>query len=250
MKLKGKVAIVTGGARDIGRAVSLKLSEEGASVVINYCNSKDDAENTKKMIEAKGGKCIVVQGDMTKWEDAQRMVSETIKAFGPEIHVLANVVGGIVGRKPIEEQDENWYQTIFDINFKSVFLTIKAAIGHIPAGGSIINFSSQAARDGGGGGAAMYAASKGAISTYTRGLAKEFGPRNIRVNAVCPGMIATSFHDRFTKDEVRKNVANATPLRREGMANEVADLVAYLASDESSFLTGVNVDINGGMFYS
>ena len=117
-------------------------------------------------------------------------------------------------------------------------------------GGTIINFASQAGRDGGGPGAFLYAASKGAVSTFTRGLAKELGPQGIRVNALNPGMIATKFHDDFTKDQVRVNVANATPLRREGTAAEVADLVAYLASDEASFLTGNNVDINGGLAFS
>ena len=107
-----------------------------------------------------------------------------------------------------------------------------------------------AARDGGGPGASIYAATKGAVSTYTRSLAKEFGPQGIRVNAVCPGMIATKFHDDFTKEQVRQNVANATPLRREGQAAEVADLVCYLVSDESSFLTGNNIDINGGLAFS
>ena len=120
----------------------------------------------------------------------------------------------------------------------------------MPAGSSIINFSSQAARDGGGFGAIAYAASKGAVSTFTRGLAKELGPKGIRVNAVCPGLIATTFHDRFTKPEVRTAVANATPLRRQGEAKEVADLVAYLASDESGFVTGANIDINGGTYFS
>ena len=114
----------------------------------------------------------------------------------------------------------------------------------------VINFSSQAARDGGGFGAIAYAASKGAVSTFTRGLAKELGPKGIRVNAVCPGLIATTFHDRFTKPEVRTAVANATPLRRQGEAKEVADLVAYLASDESGFVTGANIDINGGTYFS
>jgi 3-oxoacyl-[acyl-carrier protein] reductase len=118
------------------------------------------------------------------------------------------------------------------------------------AGGAIIYFSSQAARDGGGPGASAYAASKGAVMTFARAMAKELGPKNIRVNAVAPGMIATSFHDRFTKDEVRERVAAGTPLRREGNADEVADLVAYLASNESSFLTGLNVDINGGLYFS
>tara|TARA_A200000113_G_scaffold202349_2_gene196729 strand:+ start:1797 stop:2159 length:363 start_codon:yes stop_codon:yes gene_type:complete len=118
------------------------------------------------------------------------------------------------------------------------------------AGGAIVNFASQAGRDGGGPGAAIYATSKGAVMTYTRALAKEFGPQGIRVNALCPGMIATKFHDDFTIDAVREKVAGSTPLRREGQANEVADLVLYLVSDQSSFITGNNIDINGGLAFS
>jgi 3-oxoacyl-[acyl-carrier protein] reductase len=250
MKLKGKVAIVTGGARDIGREVSIKLAKEGAKVVVNYFNSECDAVKTKRLIEEVDGECIIVHGDMTKWNDVQNLFAESVKAFGNDIHILVNVVGGLCGRKLIEEQDEEWYDLVMNVNMKSVFFTTKATVRYMSEGASIINLSSQAARDGGGGGSSLYASSKGAVTTFTRSIAKEFGPRGIRVNAVCPGMIATSFHDRFTKPEVRTIVANSTPLRRQGQAAEVADLVAYLASDESSFITGANIDINGGAYFS
>ena len=137
-----------------------------------------------------------------------------------------------------------------DVNVKTTFLATKAVVPKMTEGGSIVNFSSQAARDGGGPGATVYATSKAAVMTFTRSMAKELGPKKIRVNALCPVMINTSFHDRFTKDAVRANVAAGTPLRREGDPAEVADLVAYLVSDESSFLTGTNIDINGGLFFS
>jgi 3-oxoacyl-[acyl-carrier protein] reductase len=146
--------------------------------------------------------------------------------------------------------DEAFWDEVIDLNVKSVFLLCKQIVPLMPAGSSIINFSSQAARDGGGFGAIAYATSKGAVSTFTKGLAKELGPKGIRVNAVCPGMIATTFHDTFTRPEVRTAVANATPLRRQGEAKEVAELVAYLASDESGFITGANIDINGGTYFS
>jgi 3-oxoacyl-[acyl-carrier protein] reductase len=136
------------------------------------------------------------------------------------------------------------------LNTTSAFLATRAVVPWMPAGSSIINFASQAGRDGGGPGASAYASSKGAIMTFTRGMARELGPDGIRVNSLCPGMIATTFHDRFTKDAVREAVAGMTPLRRQGRAEEVADTVAYLASDESSFLTGVNLDINGGLYFS
>ena len=136
------------------------------------------------------------------------------------------------------------------LNRNSAFWTMKSAVPHMGAGSAVINFASLAGRDGGGPGAAAYATSKGAVMTFTRAMAKELGPSNIRVNCVCPGMISTTFHDTFTKDAVRSNVAAGTPLKREGRADEVADLVAYLASDQSSFLTGTSIDINGGLFFS
>ncbi len=250
MKLKGKVAIVTGGARDIGREVSVQLAKEGAKVVINYFGSEAEAIETKKLIDDAGGEAIIVQGDMTKWAEVESLIDQTKKAYGDAIHILVNVIGGLFGRKPIEEQDEAWYNLVMDVNMKSIFFTTKATVGSMPIGSSIVNFSSQAGRDGGGGGASLYATAKGAVMTYTRAMAKELGPKGIRVNAVAPGLIATSFHDRFTKSEIRTNVAASTPLRRQGDAKDVADLVVYLASDESSFMTGTNVDINGGTYFS
>lgn len=148
--------------------------------------------------------------------------------------------------KKISEQDEDFYDTVMDLNFKSLFLVTHAFYSIMPAGGAIVNVSSQAARDGGGAGASLYAASKGAITTYTRSLAKELGPSGIRVNAVCPGLISTTFHDKFTAADVRQKVVAATPLRREGTSEDVANLVAFLASNDSSFITGANYDINGG----
>lgn len=250
MNLDGKVAIVTGGSRDIGREISLKFAREGAKVVVNYYNSETNALKTKQLIEEVKGECLIVRADMTKWKDAENLVAETIKAYGDSIHVLVNNAGGICGRKTIEEQDEAWYEMVMNLNMKSVFFATKATIKYMNKGASIVNVSSQAAKDGGGFGASLYAASKGAVTTYTRAMAKELGPRGIRVNAVCPGLIATSFHDRFTKPEMRTMVAGATPLRREGEAAEVADLIAYLASDEASFITGGNFDINGGLYFS
>lgn len=250
MNLKGKVAVVTGGARDIGRAVSVKLAREGAKLAFNYHASGKQAEATMKAIHDAGGEAIAVGGDMTKQEDVDRLVAETIAAYGETIDILVNVAGGIVARKTLEEVDLAFFEFVQKLNFTSTFLVTKAVVPHMGNGGSIVNFASQAGRDGGGPGAWAYAASKGAIMTFTRGIARELGPRNIRVNALCPGLIATIFHDTFTKDQVRANVAGATPLRREGRAEEVADAVAYLASDEASFLTGVNLDINGGLYFS
>ena len=250
MKLKNKVAIVTGGARDIGRAVSVKLAAEGARVVVNYFSSQEQADETIAQIKAIGGEAITVGGDMTRQEDVDRLVAETKIAFGDSVDILVNVAGGLVARKTLQEMDAEFFDYLMKLNVTSTFMVAKAVAPLMGDGGSIINFASQAGRDGGGPGASAYASAKGAVMTFTRAMAKELGPSNIRVNALCPGMISTVFHDTFTKDDARANVANATALKREGAAFEVADTVAYLASDESSFLTGVNLDINGGLYYS
>lgn len=249
MKLEGKVAVVTGGARDIGRQVSLKLAKEGAKVVVNYFDNEADADETLRMIKDAGGEAISVQGDMTKAADVKKLIQSAVSVFTGKIDILVHVVGGLVARHLITEMEEDFWDFLMTVNAKSAFLTTREVVPHMPEGSSIIYFSSQAARDGGGPGASAYAAAKGAVMTFTRSMAKELGP-NIRVNSVAPGMIATSFHDRFSKDEVRVRVAAGTPLKREGKPEEVADLIAFLASDESSFLTGLNVDINGGLCFS
>jgi 3-oxoacyl-[acyl-carrier protein] reductase len=248
--LTGKVALVSGGGRDIGRQVSLALAKAGANVCFNYFDSASESDETKKQIEALGaGQVIAAQGDMTKAADVTKVVQACTEAFGPKIDILVNVVGGLVARKTLEEMDEAFWDFVIDVNLKSVFLLSKAVVPHMPEGSAIVNFASQAARDGGGPGALAYATGKGGVLTLTRGLAKELGPKGIRVNAVSPGMIATAFHDTFTKPEVRERVAGGTPLRREGQAREVADLVTYLASPESSFITGASMEINGGTYF-
>ncbi len=250
MLLKDKVAIVTGGARDIGKAVSKKLACEGAKVVINYYDNEVQAKETLQEIRDAGGEALIIQGDMTQQQDVDRVVQQALKAYGNEVHVLVNVAGGLVARKKLEEMDEDFFDKVVRLNLNSVFLTMRAVVPHMSSGASIVNFASQAGRDGGGPGASAYATSKGAVMTFTRSMAKELGPQNIRVNALCPGMISTTFHDVFTQDMVREKVANGTPLRREGTAQEVANLVACLASCETSFVTGTNIDINGGLAFS
>jgi len=250
MKLKDKVAIVTGGGRDIGKCISKKLAAEGAKVVINWFDSEEQCKATLQEIRDAGGEAILVHGDMTLQSDVHNVVAEAQKAYGDTIDILVNVAGGLVARKTIDEMDEDFFNFVMRLNLNSAFLMTKAAVPHMKEGASIINFASQAGRDGGGPGASAYATSKGAVMTLTRSWAKEFGPKGIRVNALCPGVISTTFHDTFSKDEVRKNLQNATPLRREGDPREVGDVVAYLASDEASFLTGLNMDVNGGLLMS
>lgn len=249
-KLKGKIAVVTGGSRDIGRAIAVKLAKQGAKVVVNYHSSESGAKKTVAEIKALGGEAVAAKADVSKLNEIKNLKSKTVEAFGGKVDILVNNAGGLFARKTLQEFDEAFYNLVMDVNFKSTVFVSKAFEPLMGKGSTIINISSQAARDGGGGGSALYSSSKGAVTTFTRAMAKELGPKGIRVNAVCPGLIATKFHDDFTKDEVRAKVAGGTPLRREGEAEEVADLVAYLASNESSFMNGNNIDINGGLAFS
>jgi len=180
----------------------------------------------------------------------RNFVSSAAKDFGRPVNILVNVVGGLVARKKMEEMDDAFWDYVLALNVRSVFAATQATLPVMVDGGTVVNVASQAGRDGGGPGGIAYGASKGALMSMTRGLAKELGPRRIRVNAVCPGMIATKFHDDFTKPEVRQRVAGMTPLGREGKAEEVATLVAFLAGSDAAFVNGANVDINGGILFS
>ena len=247
--MKGKVAIVTGGARDIGREVSLHLAAAGAKVCINYLSDKSNADETLRQIKDAGGEAIAVQGDMTRAADVKSLVDQCRNTYGDIIHVLVNVAGGLMGRKILPDLDEQFWDAVIDVNLKSVYLVTREVSPYMTESGAVVNFSSQAARDGGGFGALAYATAKGGVLTLTRGLAKELGPKGIRVNCISPGMINTNFHNNFTKPEVRTNVAAATPLRREGRAAEVGQLALFLSSDAASFINGESVEINGGTYF-
>jgi 3-oxoacyl-[acyl-carrier protein] reductase len=250
MRFAGKVAIVTGGGRDIGRSISERLAREGAKVVVNYRHDEAAALETVAAIEAAGGFALSHRADVTSADEVAGLIAATREAFGDRIDILVNNAGGMVARKTMAEMDEAFFRQVIDLNLTSAFLVTKAALPSMTKGGAIVNLASLAGRDGGGPGAVAYSTSKGAMMTFTRGLAKELGPQGIRVNALCPGLIGTSYHDSFSKPEGRAAVAGNTPLRREGHPDEVAAAVAYLASDDAAFLTGVNLDVNGGLAFS
>lgn len=247
MKLQGKTAIVTGGGRDIGRACAMRLAAEGANVAINYFSSSSGAEGAVEEIRANGGKAFALQGDLNDVDDVDALVSKTVDAYGG-IDILVNNAGGLIARKTIPEMSLAHWQAVIDLNLTTVFLMVKACLPHLKSG-AIVNIASQAGRDGGGTGAVAYATSKGAVMTMTRGLAKELGP-DIRVNALCPGMIDTDFHNVHTPDAGRRGFEAAAPLKRQGHPDDVANLVLFLACDDAAFITGANVDINGGMIFS
>jgi 3-oxoacyl-[acyl-carrier protein] reductase len=245
---QNQLAVVFGGGRDIGGAIAVELARRGAQVALSY-NSSNPAQVISQ-IEAIGQKTFTQKVDALDTAAIRSFVATAAENAGKPISAFVNVVGGLVARKKMEEMDDAFWDHVFQLNVRSVFAATQAALPLMSDGGAIVNVSSQAGRDGAGPGGIAYAGSKGALMSITRGLAKELGPRRIRVNAVCPGMIATKFHDDFTKPEVRQRVAGMTPLGREGKAEEVATLVAFLASEDASYVNGANVDINGGILFS
>ncbi|KKB11340.1 oxidoreductase [Devosia geojensis] len=247
-RFNGQTVLVTGGGRDIGRACALRFAAEGAAVALTYNGAETGARAVVVEIETAGGRAAAYKADLTRSPEVEAAVSTVVKDFGG-IDALVHVTGGLVARKTMPEMDEAFWHEVMDLNVTSLFLTARAVLPHLRDGGAIVTFSSQAGRDGGGPGAVAYATSKGAVMTFTRGLAKELGTR-ARVNAVCPGMIATTFHDTFTRPEVRERVAGSAPLKREGASEDVAALVAFLASSDAAYITGACYDINGGVLYS
>jgi NAD(P)-dependent dehydrogenase (short-subunit alcohol dehydrogenase family) len=240
-RLDGKVAIITGGGQGIGRAITLTFAREGARVVVADVRT-ETARQTVQDVEGIGGEALMVQTDVTKGEDAWRMVEATLGRFG-QVDVLVNNAG-IFSIYSTETCPEEEWDRIFRVNVKGVFLCCRAVIGPMRARktGAIVNLSSLAAKTGGLSASPPYSASKAAVACYTWSLAKELAP-HVRVNAVAPGIIDTE----MTRSHPAELVAR-TPLERKGTPQEVAHAVLFLASDESSFITGEVMNVNGGLF--
>jgi 3-oxoacyl-[acyl-carrier protein] reductase len=243
-----KVVLVTGGASGIGAATTRAFAREGAKVAFTWITSEADAKAIEAEINAAGGTALAIKADLTSKAEVDRTFALVADRLGPLDVLFANA-GGILDRKPATETPEELWAECFDINVTSTFLTCQAALKVMAPrkSGSIVTMTSLAAFNGGGPGASHYAASKGAVVTYTRGLAKEYGPAGIRVNGVAPGLIATRFHDRFNTPAGRQGAVDQTPLRREGTSEDVAEGVLFLASEKASFITGEILQINGGL---
>jgi len=247
--LEGKVALVTGGASGIGHATAVAFAESGAAVAINYHRNESGAELLRKQISENGGRAITIQADVTKANEIDGLVKQATNELGP-VDILVNNAGSLIERLKIMDITEERWDQVMDLNLKSAFLCSKAVIPSMieRKTGTIINLSSIAGRNGGALGSMHYATAKGGIITFTKGLAKELAPYNIRVNAVSPGVIDTPYHEQFSTPEMMKNYVNAIPLGRVGKADEVAKVIAFLASDAASYLAGETIEINGGMY--
>ncbi len=244
---QGRRVLVTGGASGIGRGIAEAFGRQGAHVALTYFTSDEGAAETVAAIEAAGGQAVALQADVTREDEVARVVAAMIERFGG-IDVLVTNAGGLLQRSRVVECSRALWDEALAVNLTSTFLCCRAVIPHMEQAGQgcIITISSLAAHDGGGAGAAHYAAAKGGVMTFTKALAKELGPLGIRVNGIAPGLIATQFHDRFTRPEARRATVERTPLRREGLPEDVAGVALFLASPHAAFLTGETIEVNGG----
>lgn len=242
-KLEGKVAIVTGSSRGIGAAIARRLAQDGASVVINYAGSADKAQEVVSAIEQQGGKAIALQADISKITEITQLFDRAIEHFG-QVDILVNNAGTAL-YKPIAEVTESEFDKIFSINVKGTFFACQQAAQKLASGGRIINISTSLT-------VLMlptygaYVATKGAVEQITRVLAKEVGQRQITVNAVSPGPTDTAlFRDGKTEEQINR-LAQMSAFNRLGEVEDIAEIIAFLASDEARWITGQNIRANGG----
>jgi 3-oxoacyl-[acyl-carrier protein] reductase len=246
-KLTGKVAVVTGGSKGIGAEIARRLAADGAAVVVSYGSDRDGAAKVVADIEGAGGKAVAVQGDVGKSKDVDRVFGEAKSAFGT-VDILVNNAG-VYRFVAIEEVTEEEFHRQFDTNVLGLLLATKAAVAQFgPEGGSVINIGSVASRLAPPA-ASIYAASKGAVEVITRVLAKELGPRKIRVNALNPGVVDTEGNRAagIIGGDFEKQAAQQTPLGRTGRPSDIAPVAAFLASDDARWVTGEILVVSGGL---
>lgn len=240
-----KIALITGATRGIGKGIALTLAQEGYNIAINYRTENDELKTTKKEIENLNVECLAVKGDISKFEDTENIVKQVIEKFG-KIDVLVNNAGITKDMLLMRMKPED-FKSVIDVNLIGTFNMTKNVISHMTKArsGRIINISSVVGISGNAG-QTNYSASKAGIIGFTKSLAKEVASRNILVNAVAPGFIQTNMTD-VLKEEVKEEIAKTIPLKRMGTTKDVANVVKFLASEDSSYITGQVINVNGGM---
>jgi 3-oxoacyl-[acyl-carrier protein] reductase len=245
-KLKGKVAVVSGASKGIGAAVAEKLASEGASVVVNYSSSPEKAEAVVSKIKAAGGKAKAVRADVSKPNEAKKLIDSTVAEFG-RLDILVNNAG-VYEFVPLPEVSETHYNRLFDINVKGLLFTTQAAVNAFgDQGGSIINISSIVSL-GATPTASVYSATKAAVDSLTRTLAAELGPKKILVNSVLPGPVETEGTNAMAEwDQIQNLYVPQTPLGRVGRPQDIANVVSFLASEDAGWVTGQIIPATGGL---
>ena len=246
--LAGRVALVTGGGVGIGRAIALKLARHGAKVIVHCHHSHGEAEEVLAVVRRGGGEGMVIAADLTKPEEARRLVDQAAAQFA-RLDILINNAGSVVARSRIEDCSLELWNEALAVNLTSAFLVTQRAIAHLRKTGNaaIVNNLSLSVQTGGANGAGAYAAAKGGLQVFTRTLARELAPE-IRTNAIMPGVIETRHHEQFTSPERMEQYRAETPLKRNGTPEEVASVVLMLVSDAGRFINGALIDISGGRF--
>jgi 3-oxoacyl-[acyl-carrier protein] reductase len=248
--LTGEKAVVTGASTGIGRATAIALAQAGADVAIHYRLSRQEAESAAQEVRRAGGAAFIVAGDFSKPEEVRAAVEKGAQALGGALDILVNNAGSLLRRVPIEQVTAQMWIEVIELNLGSVFHATQAVLLFMKDGGRIVNVASVAAADGGGPHAYCYAAAKGGIVSLTRGLSKELARRNIRVNSISPGTIDTPFHIRFSNPERLEAIRRVLPLERLGGAEECASAILFLCSPLSSFITGEDIQVNGGQYFT
>ncbi len=241
--LMGKVAIVTGASNGIGRAIAGRLAQEGASVVVNYGKSAEKAKQVVTGIEVNGGKAVAIQADMSEIANVSRLIKDTMKKFG-RLDILVNNAGMFIS-KPLMETTEEEFDRIFALNAKGPYFAMQEAAKVIADGGRIVNISTDGTHLGFSG-ATAYLGTKGALEQFTRGLAHELAPRGVTVNTVSPGFTDTDML-RGGGPQITELGTQMSPLKRLGTAQDIADVVAFVVSDQGRWLTGQNIHAGGGV---
>jgi 3-oxoacyl-[acyl-carrier protein] reductase len=244
--LSGKACIVTGASRGIGRAVAERLGREGASVIVNYFQKADEAQKVSSVINASGGHGIAVQGDAGKTRDIQKLFDAAVDHFG-KVDILINNAGvALEQKRPISEVSDEQFDRLFEINARGVFMALREAARRMADHGRIVNLSSTVipmALPG----YSVYAGTKAAVEAFTRILSKELEGRNITVNAVAPGPVVTELFNAGKTEAVKQRMADMCPLRRLGQPEDIANVVAFLVSDQGGWINGQVIRANGGM---